>query len=232
MTVRDELYLGKTSYQVLGNRPVRHDGADKVTGKAIYAADIQLPGMVHGKIVRSPHAHARIKSIDAEEALKIPGVFAVVTAADFPKLESRSEVMGEGGAVNSEHMAANCLARDKVLYKGHPVAAVAAANAYLAEEAATKIQVEYEPLPSVTWVLDAMRDGAPSCTTTCAPTFWARRVTSRRTLRFIFSSKKETSPRVSGRRMSWWSANSGLPASTRDTSSRTRRWLSGTRTIA
>src|SRR5271166_3622462 len=141
MSHTDELYLGKQSYQVLGKRPVRHDGADKVTGKAVYAADVQLPNMAHGKIVRSPHAHARIKSIDASEAVKIPGVFAVVTAADFPDLESRSEVMGEGGPVN--------------------VAAVAAANVHLAEEAAAQIQVEYEVLPSVTWVLDAMKDDAP-----------------------------------------------------------------------
>src|SRR6185437_13553281 len=73
----DELYLGKKEYQVLGRRPIRHDGADKVTGKAIYTADVQLPNMAHGTIVRSPHAHARIRSIDASEAMKIPGVFAV-----------------------------------------------------------------------------------------------------------------------------------------------------------
>ena len=161
MSHSDDLYLGKTSYQVLGQRPVRHDGADKVTGKAIYAADVQLPNMAHGKVVRSPHAHARIKSIDASEAPKTPGVFAVVTAADYPSLDSRSEVIGEGGAVNLAHMAANCLAMGKVLYKGHPVAAVAAANVHLAEEAAAKIKVEYEVLPSVTWVLDAMKDDAP-----------------------------------------------------------------------
>ncbi len=161
MSESDALYLGKTRYQVLGNRPVRHDGADKVTGKAVYAADVHLPGMAHGKIVRSPHSHARIKSIDASEALKITGVFAVVTSADFPDLDNRSEVMGEGGAVNLAHMAANCLASGNVLYKGHPVAAVAAANGYLADEAAAKIRVEYEPLPSVTWVLEAMKDDAP-----------------------------------------------------------------------
>ncbi len=161
MAHTDELYLGKTQYQVLGQRPVRHDGADKVTGKALYAADIQLPNMAHGKIVRSPHAHARIVSVDATAALKIPGVFAVVTADDFPALQSHSEVMGEGGAVNLAHMAANCLATEKVLYRGHAVAAVAAANPHLAEEAAGQINVEYEILPSVTWVLDAMKDDAP-----------------------------------------------------------------------
>ena len=161
MSHTDAIYLGKSKYTVLGQRPVRHDGADKVTGKAIYTADVQLPNMAHGKMVRSPHAHARIKSIDASEALKMPGVFAVVTADDFPDLDNRTALMGEAGEVNLAHLAANCLAAGKVLYKGHPVAAVAAANVHLAEEAAAKIKVEYEVLPSVTWVLDAMKDDAP-----------------------------------------------------------------------
>ena len=161
MADTEQLYLGRNEYQVLGTRPVRHDGADKVTGKAIYAADVQLPNMAHGKIVRSPHAHAKIRSIDVREALAIPGVFAVVTADDFPNLAEKHAVMGEAGEVNLAHMAANCLAKGKALYRGHAVAAVAAANAHLAEEAAAKIKVDYEVLPSVTWVLDAMKDGAP-----------------------------------------------------------------------
>src|SRR5207249_5623266 len=87
MSESSDLYLGKKSYSVLGKRPVRHDGADKVTGKALYTADLTLPNMAHGKIVRSPHAHARIKNIDAGEALKIPGVLAVVMHDDFPNLQ-------------------------------------------------------------------------------------------------------------------------------------------------
>ena len=161
MSQADAIYLGKKEYTVLGQRPVRHDGADKVTGKAIYAADVQLPNMLHGKFVRSPHAHARIKSLDAGEALKIPGVFAVVTGEDFQNLGDQHALMGEGGEVNLAHLAANCLAMQKVLYKGHPVAAVAAANVHLAEEAAARIKVDYEVLPSVTWVLDAMKEDAP-----------------------------------------------------------------------
>jgi CO/xanthine dehydrogenase Mo-binding subunit len=161
MAHTDEIYLGKEQYQVLGRRPVRHDGADKVTGKAIYAADFQLPNMAHGKIVRSPHAHARIKSIDASAALKTPGVLAVVTADDFPNLHNKFAIMGEAGQVNLAHLAANCLARGKVYYKGHAVAAVAATNVHIAEEAAAKIKVEYEVLPGVTWVLDAMAADAP-----------------------------------------------------------------------
>ncbi len=163
MSDSTNLYLGKESYSVLGQRPVRHDGADKVTGKAVYTADLQLPGvaMAHGRIVRSPHAHAKIKKIDVGEALKMQGVLAVATHADFPDLAAKFAVMGEAGAVNLAHLAANCLAKDKVLYKGHAVAAVAATSVHIAEEAAKKIQVEYEVLPSVTWVLDAMRPDAP-----------------------------------------------------------------------
>jgi CO/xanthine dehydrogenase Mo-binding subunit len=161
MPESQDLYLGKKKYSVLGKRPVRHDGADKVTGKAIYTADLALPNMAHGKIVRSPHAHARIKKIDASEALKLPGVLAVVTHDDFPDLKAKFAAMGEAGAVNLLHLASNCLANDKVFYKGHAVAAVAAINTHIAEEAAKRIKVEYEVLPSVTWVLDAMKPDAP-----------------------------------------------------------------------
>jgi CO/xanthine dehydrogenase Mo-binding subunit len=161
MATTDELYLGRKEYRVLGQRPIRHDGADKVTGKALYAADLALPNLAHGKIVRSPHAHARIKSIDVTEALKIPGVLAVATAADFPNLAEKFAVMGEAGQVDLAYLAANCLAGGKALYKGHAVAAVAATSIHVAEEAAAKIRVDYEVLPSVTWVLDAMKDGAP-----------------------------------------------------------------------
>ena len=161
MAHTDDLYLGKTEYQVLGKRPIRHDGADKVTGKAVYTGDLQFPNMAHGKMVRSPHAHAKIKSIDTTEALKIPGVYAVVTSDDFPDLDDKFAAMGEAGNVNLADLSANCLAKGKVLYKGQAVAAVAAVNVHVAEEAASKIKVEYEALPSVTWVLDAMKDDAP-----------------------------------------------------------------------
>ena len=153
-------FLGKTKYQVLGTRPIRHDGADKVTGKALYTADIQLPGMLYGKYVRSPHAHARIVSIDTSEAAKVPGVMAVITGHDMPDVKDKIANLGEG-SVNLHHLSENCLAKGNVLYKGHPVAAVAAINVHVAEEAAKKIKVEYEVLPSVTWVLDAMKEGAP-----------------------------------------------------------------------
>jgi len=148
------------SFKVLGTRPVRHDGVDKVTGRAVYGNDVKLPGLLHGKILRSPHAHARIKSIDTSKAEKAEGVLAVTTSADFPELADKIANLGEG-PVNLAHLLANCLAGDKVLYRGHAVAAVAARSAFEAEAALKLIDVEYEVLPSVTWVLDAMKEDAP-----------------------------------------------------------------------
>ena len=148
------------AYQVIGTRPVRHDGVDKVTGRALYGADFQAAGLLHGRILRSPHAHAKIKRIDVSKALALPGVEAIATSADFPDPGDRIANLGEG-AVNLRHLSSNCLARDKVLYKGQAVAAVAAINGHVAEEACKLIHVEYELLPSVTDVVKAMEAGAP-----------------------------------------------------------------------
>src|SRR6185436_1132694 len=104
-------------YNVIGTRPVRHDGVDKVTGRAKYGADIRLTGMIYGAMLRSPHAHALIKRIDTSRAQAMPGVRAVVTAADFPSQGDRVVELGEGAA-NMRHLSANVMARDKVLYKG------------------------------------------------------------------------------------------------------------------
>ena len=147
-------------YRVLGTRPVRHDGADKVTGKAIYTADVKATSMANGFVLRSPHAHARIKSIDTSAAEALTGVLAVMTADDLPDVADKIADLGEG-SINLAHLSNNVLAQDKVLYRGHAVAAVAAINVHIAEEAANLIKVEYETLPSVTWVLDAMKDDAP-----------------------------------------------------------------------
>ncbi len=147
-------------YKVIGTRPIRHDGADKVTGKARYTSDVLLPNMAYGALVRSPYAHARIVSIDTSEAEAMPGVLATMTSADLPDPWDKVENLGEG-CINYAHLSGNVLARGKALYKGHAVAAVCATNAHLAEEAAAKIKVEYEPLPAVTWVLDAMKEDAP-----------------------------------------------------------------------
>src|SRR3989475_385719 len=148
------------TYTVVGTRPIRHDGADKVTGRALYGADYNAAGLLHGFIVRSPHAHARIVSIDASKAAAVPGVRAIVTGADLPDSAERIVDLGEG-ATPLSYIRGNVLAGGKVLYKGHAVAAVAAANIHAAEEAAALIEIEYEVLPCVLTAPNAMRDGAP-----------------------------------------------------------------------
>ncbi len=147
-------------YKVIGTRPIRHDGVDKVTGRAKYGADVKLSGMIYGSILRSPHAHARIVRIDTSQAESLPGVRAVVTGADLPEQGDRVVELGEG-AVNMRHLSSNVLAHEKVLYKGHAVAAVAADSPHIAEEALGLIEVEYEPLPAVLDVRGAMQDSAP-----------------------------------------------------------------------
>ena len=147
-------------FKVIGTRPIRHDGVDKVTGRAQYGADISLAGLLHGKVLRSPHAHARIKSIDTAAAKAVPGVKAVLTAQDFPEIGPGMAAMGEL-PINPQHQSLNCIARDKVLYDGHVVAAVAALSPHIAEEAAKLIKVEYEVLPHVQSVVEAMDDTAP-----------------------------------------------------------------------
>ena len=101
-------------YKVLGTRPIRHDGVDKVTGRALYGADFQITGLLHGRVLRSPHAHARILSIDTSRAEALPGVKGVVTAQDLPTAEDRVADLGEG-AVNLKHLCDNILASDNVL---------------------------------------------------------------------------------------------------------------------
>ena len=145
---------------VVGSRPIRPDGVDKVTGRAQFGADFTMPEMLWGKVKRSPHAHARILGIDASRALALPGVKAVVTAADFVDLPSEEEHGGEG-PVNTRHLSLNAMARDKVLYEGHAVAAVAATSQRIADEALELIDVRYEVLPHVIDVEAAMADGAP-----------------------------------------------------------------------
>jgi CO/xanthine dehydrogenase Mo-binding subunit len=147
-------------YKVIGTRPLRPDGADKVTGRAIYGGDMRLTGMLHGKVLRSPHAHARIKSINTSKAEALPGVRAVITARDLPKADDRIANLGEM-AVNVKYLSHNVMADDKALYKGHAVAAVAATSPHIAEEALGLIEVEYEVLPPVLHVLDAMKEEAP-----------------------------------------------------------------------
>jgi CO/xanthine dehydrogenase Mo-binding subunit len=143
--------LSTKEFKVVGKRPVRHDGYDKVTGKAQYGADVTLPGMLHGKVLRSPHAHARILSVDTSKAEAHPDVKAVATAADFP------DVSGDPA---KQQASDKILASSKVLFKGHPIAAVAASSLHAAEEAMSLIEVEYEVLPPVTNIEQATAEGA------------------------------------------------------------------------
>jgi CO/xanthine dehydrogenase Mo-binding subunit len=152
--------ISKTSFKVVGTRPIRPDGVDKVTGRATFGADFFMPGMLVGRIVRSPHAHARIVKIDASKALAIPGVKAVVTGADFPDIPSEEAFVGEG-PTNFRDLAHNCMARDKALYEGHAVAGVAALTPEAADAAVAAMDITYEVLPHVIDVEEAMAEGAP-----------------------------------------------------------------------
>ena len=150
------------AYKSVGTRPIRHDGYDKVTGKAAYGSDISLPGMLHAKMLRSPHAHAIIKSIDISRAEAAPGIHAVITAADLPEYENKPVIGPSGGPPqNLYHLSRKILARGKVLFRGHPIAAIAADSVHEAEEALDLIDVDYEVLPAVTTAEDAMAEGAP-----------------------------------------------------------------------
>ena len=147
-------------YKWVGTRPVRHDGLDKVTGRARFGADLSLPGMLIGAVLRSPHPHARIRSIDTSAAEAMDGVKAVVTGGDFPLLEAESGAGGEGD-VDYRDLCRNIMARDKVLYEGHALAAAAATSRRAALAALEAVAVDYEVLPHVVDVEEAMAPGAP-----------------------------------------------------------------------
>ena len=156
MTTSNQV-LSEVEFNVVGKRPVRPDGVDKVTGRARYGDDTNLTGTLRAKVLRSPHAHARIKSIDTSKAEAFPGVRAVVTAKDLPLAsQTKEQLGGEYTALKfaSDHM----MASDKALFKGHPVAAVAAVNAHVAESAMALIEVDYEVLEAVVDVREAMQD--------------------------------------------------------------------------
>jgi len=142
----------KPSYKYVGTRPVRHDGLEKVTGRARFAADLNMSGQLHGIVVRSPHAHARIVSIDTSEAEAMGGVKAVITGDDFPAVEPGHR---------QYDMCINVIARDKVFYEGHAVAAVAASTRDQAQAAAAAVKVEYDVLPAVLTIDQALAPGAP-----------------------------------------------------------------------
>lgn len=146
----------KTEFTFVGTRPNRPDGLDKVTGRAKFGADMSAPGMLHGAILRSPHAHARIVKIDTSKAEALKDVKAVVTRADFADVPFKPGLAGEFWNVLE-----NVMAGEKALYDGHAVAAVAATSALAARDALKLIEVEYEVLPHVTDVDKAMAPDAP-----------------------------------------------------------------------
>ena len=157
MTAKTE---AKREFRVVGTRPIRHDGWDKVLGRAIYGADIKLPGLVHGAVLRSPYAHAKIVKLDTSKAEKAPGVLAVMTGKDMPTAASKVLDLGEE-VTNARFASARVMARDKAVYKGHPVAAVAAVDENTAAEALKLIDVQYEVLTPVVTVEQAMAPDAP-----------------------------------------------------------------------
>ena len=148
------------AFKWVGTRPVRPDGVPKVTGAAKFGADYHLPGMLYGKVLRSPHAHARIRSIDTSRAAALPGVKAVMTGADLP--DHPFQYIGPSRlSVNFWHITRNIMAREKALYEGHAVAAVAAISMSIANRALALIDVDYEVLPHVIDVEEAMAEDAP-----------------------------------------------------------------------
>ena len=150
MPLEAGLTTTERKFKVVGTRPVRPDGIDKVTGRARFGADATAPGMLIGRILRSPHPHARIRKIDTSKAEALAGVKAVVTRDDFK----------EDGVADRD-VWRNVMARDKALYEGHAVAAVAAINSAVARKALKLIKVDYQVLPHVTDVDEALKPGAP-----------------------------------------------------------------------
>ena len=147
-------------HRVVGTRPVRPDGTDKVTGRAIYGADIRLQGTLFGRVKRSPHAHARIKGVDASKALALDGVRAVITSADLPDPGDRI-VPTIRGPIPLRWRLDHVMASSKALFRGQPVVAVCANDPHVAEDALDLIEVEYEVLPPVMSGRDAILPAAP-----------------------------------------------------------------------
>ena len=151
----------KTEYRVVGQPVPRVDAEERVRGKAIYAPDLTLPGSLHCKILRSPYAHARITKLDTSRAEAHPGVKGIVTYADLPPLDTAGGEVGGEVTLDARYLRQFLLAEDRVLFHGHPIVAVAATDPHVAEEALDLIDIEYEPLPPVVGIEDAIKPGAP-----------------------------------------------------------------------
>ena len=147
----------EVEFRYIGKSHTMMEAPQIVTGKAVYPSDIQIPGMLHGKILRSPHPHARIVRIDISEAEKMPGVKAIIIGKDLPDVRY-------GSAIRERYI----LARDVVRFVGEPIAAVAATSPEIAEEAVKSIHVAYEELPAV---YDAELALSPEAPTIVHPDF-------------------------------------------------------------
>lgn len=158
MTIHDLPVATKQTFSVVGKSVKRSDTLEKVTGTAVYAGDIILPGMLHGKIKRCEIAHARIKSIDTSKALALKGVKAVLTHENVPRVLHYGSPHPRSSSVTKDQY----ILDDRVRYWGEGVAAVAAVTEEIAEEALGLIEVEYEPLPAVFTVEDALKPDAPA----------------------------------------------------------------------
>ena len=155
----NEVTINK-KYTTIGTRPIRHDGIDKVTGRAQYGADVNLPGMLFGAVLRSPHSHAKILSIDTSKAESLEGVKAIITAKDMPDLEAKVTDRGESSG-DIRYQSNIVLAKEKVLYFGHAIAAVSATSIHIAKEAVKLIDVKYDVLEPVLDVRKAMNESSP-----------------------------------------------------------------------
>ncbi len=151
--------MNEISNKWIGKNTIRPDGADKVTGRAQYSSDTTMPGMIWGHVLRSPHPHARILSINTKKAEELEGVKAVITSKDVVDFPIDTPVIL--GIQDMRWMCRNVMARDKVLFHGHPLAAVAATTEEIAEKACELIEVEYEVLPWAIEIDDAIKSDAP-----------------------------------------------------------------------
>ena len=147
---REEAATGPNGHRYVGKRTPRKDGVGKVTGQTLYADDMKLPRMLHAKILPSPHAHARIKSIDTVKARQVPGVEAVITSGDLPPFKK-----------NPSNRRGMVFPDEEVLFFGQPIAAVLAADPHVAEQALELIEVDYEVLPAVIDTMEAVKEGSP-----------------------------------------------------------------------
>ena len=152
---------GRREFKYIGQRTRKTDAVERVTGRAVYGADMKLPGMLHAVAVRSPHPHANIVSIDSSKAEALPGVKGVITRKDLPEVGETGVTFGGELLIALEHLRVLTIAHDKALFDGHTIAVVAATSLEVAQEASELVEMEYEVLPPVENALQAMEAGAP-----------------------------------------------------------------------